>query len=259
MIRGIINSAAYYNQCKPVTEEIGHLGNKTIKKVSPHITQNKQLEMDSNVASKIYLAAQAATAKVDMFLCPLIDTRLYPNELHKYIEYKNNIPFIRMGPVYARVFDYTNQRIIVFYGLESWKGLNFVSKNIIGSGKKEMDNASFIVNAFKKKSQNGQLIVVGHSMGSAFATYAGAKLDIMTVNFNGLGLSHRTVKKLEKNIRDSNIIHVNSKNDWVNKKINPNFKLTQIGQRFYVDNYEKHNLVAKDQSILTALSEYIKG
>ncbi|MBB8067437.1 hypothetical protein HEL18_024430 [Escherichia coli] len=78
------------------------------------------------------------------------------------------------------------------------------------------------------------------------------------VNFNALGLTNRTVKKLQSDYKCNNIINVKSKNDWVNEKINPKFKLNQIGKRFFVDNYESHNPITKNKSILTSISDYIE-
>ena len=69
------------------------------------------------------------------------------------------------------------------------------------------------------------------------------------VNFNALGLTNRTVKKLQSDYKCNNIINVNSKNDWVNEKINPKFKLNQIGKRFFVDNYESHNPITKKTKV----------
>ena len=43
----------------------------------------------------------------------------------------------------------------------------------------------------------------------------------------------------------------------VNEKINPKFKLNQIGKSFFVDNYESHIPITK-KSILTSISDYIE-
>lgn len=42
------------------------------------------------------------------------------------------------------------------------------------------------------------------------------------------------------------------------KKINPKFKLNQIGKSFFVDNYESHKPITKNKSILTSISDYIE-
>lgn len=160
-----------------------------------------------------------------------------------------------MGAVKAKVFDTTNQRLIVFYGLDSLRGLHFISKNIMGFGKKEMEDALFIISSFRDKSK---ITLVGHSMGGVFATYAGVKTGMKVVNFNALGLANRTVKKLQGDYKCNNIINVNSKNDWVNEKINQKLKLKQIGKRFCVDNNEDHQPITKTKSILTSISDYIK-
>ena len=55
-------------------------------------------------------------------------------------------------------------------------------------------------------------------MGGVFATYAGVKTGMKVVNLNALGLAHRTIKKLQGDYKLNNILNVNSKNDWVNKK-----------------------------------------
>lgn len=233
----------------------GQLGDRVVKVSRYRIAQEKQSEIDAKTASDVYLSMGAlAGDNFDGLLKPL-DIRLYPERLHKYIKYDGNIPYIEMGAVKARVFDYTNQRLIVFYGLDSLSDLHFISKNIMGFGKKEMEDALFIISSLKNESNT---ILVGHSMGGVFATYSGVKTGMKVVNFNALGLANRTVKKLQGDYKCNNIININSKNDWVNEKINPKFKLNQIGKRFFVDNYDNHNPVTGNKSISTSIRDYIR-
>lgn len=235
--------------------ETGQLGDRVVKVSRHRIAQEKQSEIDGKTASGVYLSMRVLADDVDNFLKPLDDIRLYPERLHKYIKYDGNTPYIEMGAVKAKVFNYTSQRLIVFYGVDSLRDLHFISKNMMGFGKKEMEDALFIISSFKNKSNT---TLVGHSMGGVFATYAGVKTGMKVVNFNALGLANRTVKKLQGDYKCNNIINVNSKNDWVNEKINPKFKLNQIGKRFFVDSYENHNPITGNESILTSIRDYIE-
>ncbi|HAY0493905.1 TPA: hypothetical protein JS349_003424 [Escherichia coli] len=131
--------------------ETGQIGGRVVKVSRHRIAQEKQSKIDGKTASGVYLSMRVLADDVDSFLKPL-DIRLYPERLHKYIKYDDNTPCIEMGAVKAKVFDFTNQRLIVFYGVDSLRDLHFISKNMMGFGKKEMEDALFIISSFKNKS-----------------------------------------------------------------------------------------------------------
>lgn len=216
--------------------------------------QVKESPIDSNTAKDIYVASKVATngffsgATEDVYGSES-NLRTHnsddlPSALIKNLNSDNKT--IHIGAIRARVTENLrdNEIYVNFSGLTPKTlatDVKFIFKNLFCCETKEMKKALDIVDQVMAKNPDKKLIITGHSMGGALASYCGIKRQCRVVNFNGMGLRHKLLNKMAEEVSKSEIIHVNTKGDWLSQCVQRGI-LSQPGQRYHLDNFSGHGL-----------------
>ncbi|HEY3591021.1 MAG TPA: lipase family protein [Buttiauxella sp.] len=133
-----------------------------------------------------------------------------------------------------------------FSGYNDHHDVKFIFKCLFGKETKEMKKAAELVDAFKKQQPNKKIVLVGHSMGGALASYCGIKHDLDVVNFNGMGLSRHLIKRLQKGKSSCHITNINTQKDWLSRL--QKSALIQPGQRYKLSLFTGHGLHHRKQN-----------
>ncbi|WP_395684889.1 hypothetical protein [Caenimonas koreensis] len=145
---------------------------------------------------------------------------------------------------------------LVFTGLNfpKQKGLlkSLVAQGI-GIADSAFEDADTLVRAFRHKCQaeGAALHLVGHSLGGAFAQYAGIGNNVQVTAFNSAGLSVHLRNKLgSRRIDEADVEHFNSEDDWLSQKLEGRFSpviTTQVGRRYVIEGTSGHRMDAFPQ------------
>ena len=110
-----------------------------------------------------------------------------------------------------------------------------------------MKKALLFVELMKSYYPDKRIILTGHSMGAAFSSYCGIKNDFDVINFNGMGLTRRLVKKLSHEKNECHILHINSRHDWLSQFVQKLF-LVQVGERVLLTRFGGHALAYRSET-----------
>jgi hypothetical protein len=224
-----------------------------------------QVFMNAEVACKALVPAEAAINSFfinnneDVFSKRTAALRgsEYPDTLQKWLTADGKS--LSRGAVHMRAYNDEKEGTVylTFSGFSKQNlrsDLKFIFKSFFGKETKEIKNALEAVDAFQKHYPNKRIVLTGHSMGGAFSTYCGIKKELPTINFNGMGLSRRLLRKLSSEHKLCQIFHINTHKDWLTQFVQrPVF--VQPGERFGLPGYSGHalsyNNAAKGRTFLS--------